>query len=118
MPPFAPLFPTLPPQAGILLRELSRADLRCGAEWSSLIRAHGFCTMCPRLGKWLCTCFGRDRGVDTTMNTLKLKDIVEWVVPDGKIMGCQFHTAGADAQMHALVFIELAKLAQSTVSRG
>ncbi len=55
---------------------------------------------------------------DTTMNTLKLKDIVEWVVPDGKIMGCQFHTAGADAQLHALVYIELAKLAQSTVSRG
>jgi DNA polymerase III epsilon subunit-like protein len=91
--------------AGIISREMRRAGLDTAEEWSRLVRTHGFCTMCPFLGRWLSQCFGRDAGAETAMNTLKLQQLVKWLVPPEKRVSVRFHTAGADAHMTVEVYL-------------
>jgi hypothetical protein len=98
--------------AGILAREMHRAGLDdCAAEWSSLVREHGYCTMCPQLGRWLCRCFGRDEGPETVRNCLRLRDMASWLLPAVSPAPAKFHTAGFDARVHALVFLAVASRA-------
>jgi DNA polymerase III epsilon subunit-like protein len=96
--------------AGILLREMRRVGMDDAGEWSRMVRACGFCTMCPELGRWLSQCFGRDAGAATTMNTMKLKDMVTWLLPLEKRVSVRFHTAGLDAQMHVEVYLAVLAL--------
>ena len=96
--------------AGILFREMKRAGLDDATDWSRMVRAHGFCTMCPQIGRWLSHCFGRDAGQETTMNTLKLKDMATWLLPIEKRAAVRFHTAGADAHMHVEVYLAVLNL--------
>jgi DNA polymerase III epsilon subunit-like protein len=103
--------------AGILRREMARAGLAFEEEWSGLVRRRGVCTMCPQIGRWLRECFGRDAGPETAMNTLRLKDMATWLLEPEKRSQIEFHTAGADALMHALVYQELRKRAREASGR-
>ena len=84
---------------GIIAMELKRARLEqhC-VEWANFA-AKGICTLSPAIGKWVCQCVGRDTGPENKMNTLRLSDLVDTLLP-GHPLKRQMHTAGADAQMH------------------
>lgn len=94
--------------AGLLFREMQRAGLDSDArDWSRLVRVHGFCTMCPQLGKWHAQCLGRDAGTEMTMNVSKLKDLVAWLLPERP---APVPWAGK-AQTHADVYVALLRRA-------
>ena len=94
---------------GIIAMELRRAGLEqhC-VEWANF-SAKGICTLSPAIGKWVCQCVGRDTGPENKMNTLRLSDLVDTLLP-GHPLKRQMHTAGADAQMHRVLAIEIPKL--------
>ena len=99
---------------GILDKELSR----CGMEesrrdWGEAVRT-GCCTMSPDIGRWLRTCFGQDSGPPTAKNTMKLRDLVVWFLPGSADLLANHHTAGADAEMHVRLYVEICNLARAS----
>ena len=94
---------------GIIAMELKRARLEqhC-VEWANFA-AKGICTLSPAIGKWVCQCVGRDTGPENKMNTLRLSDLVDTLLP-GHPLKRHMRTAGADAQMHRLLVIAMQKL--------
>ena len=96
--------------AGIIAKELGCASLQeHQAEWAGMVRK-GKCTMSPSFGKWILTCFGREAKTDRSNNTLRLQDLVGLLVQGHDELKSRRHRAGADAQMHRLLLIEVAKL--------
>ena len=96
--------------AGIIAEELDRASLQDHrAEWAAIVQK-GICTMSPSLGKWILTCFGQEANTGRSNNTLRLQDLVGLLVKGHDTLKSQRHSAGADAQMHRLLLIEVVKL--------
>jgi DNA polymerase III epsilon subunit-like protein len=95
---------------GIILEEMKRNEVPMQSEWCAMAK-EGVCTMDPTIGKWVHTCFGRDTGPDATQNTMRLQVLAEWLVPESRHLRDKAHTAGADAQLHRLLYFEFLKLA-------
>ena len=114
--------------AMIIMHELERAGMNdMVATWKSIARS-GVCTMDPCIGKWVyaitkrigcatdCTSATAAQGAtlhqqDSWKPTLPLQQMVEWLVPGQDDWEQRAHAAGADAEMHCLVYYELMKLA-------
>ena len=56
--------------------------------------------MAPDIGRWLRTCFGQDAGPPSAKNTIKLRELVVWLLPGSAKLLAKHHTAGADAELH------------------
>jgi len=102
--------------ANILKQEL----LRCGLterlqEFDRTIRA-GCCTMSPEIGRWLKESFGENAGPPSAQNTMKLAAMVSWLLPDERELLAKHHTAGADANLHARLFLKLSSLATASAA--
>ncbi len=101
--------------AGIIDKELERAGLaEFRPEWKSIVE-DGFCTMTPALGKWVFMSFGMDAkdGRDHGQDTMRLQDLVQILIKGHEDLKLKRHTAGADAQMHRLLLIEVLKLVRA-----
>ena len=97
--------------AGIIDNELARCGLEhLRPEWATAVRK-GCCTMCPEIGRWVRTCFGRDTGPPTAKNTMRLKELAGWLIPRNAELLAKHHTAGADAELHLLLYGELGRIA-------
>lgn len=93
--------------AGIIKNELARCGLHDFADqWASMVR-RGTCTMDPEIGRWARTCFGKEAGPETSKPIVGLKQMMHWFVPGGGPLVAKHHDAGADAQMHRLLYIAL-----------
>ena len=91
--------------AGIIRSELNRCSLEeFQDQWASMVRK-GICTMDPFIGRWVRTCIGKDPGPESAMNTMGLKELVKLLVPHSEYLLAKHHAAGADAQMHRLLYI-------------
>ncbi len=94
----------------IIQREMER----CGADtldFCKMLR-QGCCTMSPEIGRWLKECFGEDAGPNTAKNTMKLSVMVKWLLPNCAPLLQKHHTAGADADLHVRLFLEICRLCQ------
>ena len=91
--------------AGIILRELSRAGLRDYIpQWMSMVRS-GLCTMDPSIGHWVRQQIGL---FDMPRNLpIRLKDAFRYMLPSQTDMLLKHHHAGNDAHMHLLLAQEL-----------
>ena len=92
----------------IIVRELERSELDTTVFGNMLRR--GCCTMSPEIGRWLKECVGEDAGPNTTKNTMKLSVMVKRLVPDCAPLLQNHHTAGADAELHVRLFLEICRL--------
>ena len=102
--------------AGIIARELLNAGLQSRMqEWMSIARK-GICTMDPDIGCWVQKCMGRDVQTDEkSAPMLSLKDAVNMLLPRTELVEAlqsHCHTAGADAQLHRLLYIAFRKLCE------
>ncbi len=80
---------------------------RCASE--------GYCTMNPTIGGWLQAAFRGDSSGGPVMkrNVMKLKKMIEWLMPESTSLLAKHHTAGADAVLHRLLYLKLCDLAAS-----
>lgn len=104
--------------AGIINNELERLGLhKLKKLWREIARK-GVCTMSPAIGRWLRSSQGQDTGSEVTKNTMGLMELVRWLVPVSEYLARQHHAAGADSQMHRLLYIALVNRCKgSTVQR-
>ena len=103
--------------AGIIMHELERCGLQeLTRRWTTIVQ-NGFCTMDPTIGRWLRVCFGQDCGTERTKNVFGLSELVEKLVEGGVDMLKKHHDAGADAQMHRLLYINMLDLAKRAANR-
>ena len=97
--------------ATIIHNELANSCLaQHQVEWSKAARA-GCCTMDPEIGKYLRTCFGQDAGPQTAKNTMSLRELTQWLLPENAVLLEQQHTAGADAELCLRLYAEMRKIA-------
>ena len=68
--------------------------------------------MDPALGKWVLSSFGAETKTGNSKNTLSLKILVGLLVKGREDLKAKTHSAGADAQLHRLLLIEIVKLAR------
>ena len=100
--------------AGIINRELERAGLQCyQAVWAQIASA-GVCTMDPAVGEWVRTCLGMEVAPYPNGNTMKLDFMLQGLACATSSLLSKRHTAGADAQMHVLLYRALVKLAKGS----
>ena len=108
--------------AGNIAQQLADAGLdSMRAEWAAFARK-GFCTMDPDVCAWAQRCKGRDVAPEdnsTLALTLSLNAAASLLLP--KISRVEYlqkhqHTAGADAQLHRLLYIALRSLARANQS--
>ena len=91
------------------------------AHWAAFARK-GFCTMDPDVCAWAQRCKGRDVAPEdnsTLALTLSLNAAASLLLP--KISRVEYlqkhqHTAGADAELHRLLYIALRSLARANQS--
>ena len=93
---------------GIIDREMQRSGMTCIDEWRR-IATGGVCTMDPHIGRWVCECVGKDTSTKSTTR-LRLRGLMTILAPSRADLREKAHTAGADAQMHVVVYIELMRL--------
>ena len=86
--------------AGIIMKELLRCDMQHDARMFDPIVRMGLCTMDPGIGRWLTQCSGEDQGASQTMNVLKLRTVVELILPEKTQLLDRIHNAGVDALLH------------------
>ena len=105
--------------AGNIDQQLADAGLEHKrAQWAAFARK-GFCTMDPDVCAWAQRCAGRDLTPDDNrsyMMTLSLKAASKLLLPASDLteeLQKNSHTAGADAQMHRLLYIALRCLARA-----
>ena len=97
--------------AGVLSREMIRADIglaRCA--WDQRVR-EGLCTMDPDICHWVRQLIGigdKPRNIP-----MRLRDLVAVLLPHQAHLVARNHTAGADAHMHMLISRELRRRAIS-----
>ena len=100
----------------MIAKELVNAGLEDLVEAWIDIAKKGFCTMDPDVGKWLQVCKGRDFQEHETNNVLSLGHMIDLLFPKGDeahVLKSRLHTAGADAQIHRLVYNALRQMALS-----
>ena len=96
--------------AGVIYEELGRCGLiKLRNEWSMLARK-GFCTMCPRVGRWLLQGCNEDVGPDTVQHALGLRRVANILVPE-RVEGKQ-HDAECDAKLCHAIFLTIAERAR------
>ena len=103
--------------ATIIDEQLGAAGLEhMRASWVGFARK-GFCTMDPVIGAWAQRSKGRDASPDEkSAPMMSLKMAANLLLPKSDLVqGLQKyqHTAGADAQLHRLLYIALRSLAQA-----
>ena len=87
--------------AGLVALELERAGLgHLVQPWGDAVR-QGFCTMDPDVGDWL------RKFADLPEGPLALKSMVEEILPQGKELTREHHSAPADAYMTLLLYENL-----------
>jgi len=108
--------------AMIIMREFERAGMQDMADAWVQIAKQGVCTMDPGIGQWVFQCTaplgsaqacdngGKAQPRENDKRTLKLKEMVDWLVPGNRELKQRAHTAGADAKLHCLVYRELVRL--------
>ena len=102
-------------EARVIEQQLSDAGLEHQrAKWMDFANK-GFCTMDPDVGSWVQRCFGPCVATDEkSAPVLSLKKATGLLLPtsdrNGKLIE-NSHTAGADAQLHRLVYIAMRELA-------
>ena len=101
----------------MLFRSIEHELVRCGLterlqEFERTIKA-GCCTMNPEIGRWLKESFGENAGPPSAKNTMKLAAMVSWLLPEERELLAKHHTAGADANLHVRLFLELSSLAKA-----
>ena len=101
--------------AGIILKELENADMAEEHQAWSRLAKKGFCTMDPDIGEWVQSCSGRDRekAADGYNIVMSLNKAVNLLLPKDdstKALLTKVHTAGADAQLHRLIFLAMVRL--------
>ena len=101
--------------ANIIAREMERCGGSSTLDTADFTRAvrDGCCTMNPDIGRWLKESFGEDAGPNTAKNTMKLKALVQWLLPSCVPLLEKHHTAGADAELHVRLFLEMYRLCAS-----
>ena len=99
---------------GIIDRELQRCSMEQERVIFRRCAVAGFCTMNPKIGGWLQTGFGRDAGPEKKTDVMKLKLMVQWLMPESSHLLEKHHTAGADAALHRLLYYKLCDLAASS----
>ncbi len=67
--------------------------------------------MAPSFGKWVLSSFGADVKTERGKNTMRLQDLAGLLVKGHLELKRKRHSAGADAQMHRLLLIEILNLA-------
>lgn len=96
--------------ACIIKNELGRAGLRdLQKRWCAIARK-GVCTMDPNIGRWIRACAGKDFGSADSMPVMSLQCAIDWVLPKSALirdLTAKLHTAGADAQLHRLLYVAL-----------
>ena len=108
--------------AGNIDQQLADAGLgHMRAQWAAFARK-GFCTMDPDVCAWAQRCMGRDVATEDNSAlalTLSLKAAVSLLLPKSDLI-CALqknrHTAGADAQLHRLLYNALRALARANQS--
>ena len=106
--------------AGIIARELVNAELSHRLPlWRSAAR-NGICTMDPDIGSWVQKCKGRDVTSDEkSLPMLSLKNAVHMLLPKSELaksLQAHCHTAGADAQLHRLLYIAFMSLKEQALT--
>ena len=100
--------------AGIILKELENADMPEEQSWWSSLARKGFCTMDPDIGEWVQRCSGRDRDrADDGRQVMSLQMAASLLLPKDaavKSLLAKLHSAGADAQLHRLIFLAMMNL--------
>ena len=101
--------------AGIIAQQLCDAGLAHKRDqWAAFARK-GFCTMDPDVGAWAQRCRGRDVSPEErSAPMMSLKAAANLLLPKSELVaGLQehHHTAGADAQLHRLLYIALRSMA-------
>ena len=102
-------------EARIIEQQLCDAGLECRkAQWVRFANK-GFCTMDPDVGAWVQRCRGRDVALEEkSAPVLSLKTATSLLLPKSDLIDTLIsnsHTAGADAQLHRLVYIAMRSLA-------
>ena len=98
--------------AGIIKEELERCGFNQLAEQWAAVARRGFCSMDPELGRWLSTCHGKECGPPTSKITMKLKELVGYLLPGSAKLLQAYHTAGADATLHLQLYFKLQEMAR------
>jgi DNA polymerase III epsilon subunit-like protein len=98
--------------SGLLRRELERCRMDCCDEWSKLVTMHGYCTMCPEVGRWLRDCSGLELGPETAKHTMRLQVLADLYLSVEQKRDIVWHSAGSDSKVHAMLFLAIAQLAQ------
>ena len=98
--------------AGILHAEMKRSDFddHMLGSWHHAVR-DGFCSMQPEIGHWVRQQMGM--GDREHKAPIRLRDLVEALIPNSSELLLDHHDAGNDALMHWLVARELSKRACS-----
>ncbi len=99
--------------AGIIAKELENAGLDHWRSLWSTIAKEGFCTMDPIIASWVYAHNGRDSCPEDCKAVMSLKDAANLLLPQTDAiqhLKTKLHTAGADAQLHRLLYIALRKL--------
>lgn len=100
--------------AGIISKELENADMPEEQAWWARVAKNGFCTMDPDVGDWVQRCSGRDRDrAEDGRQVMSLQMAVNLLLPKDaatKALLTKLHSAGADAQLHRLIFLAMMKL--------
>ena len=101
--------------AGVVYQELGRCGLtELQQTWAKIAR-DAFCTMDPLLGRWVLLYKGQQVGAPYVNHTMRLKRILQLLLPEKARILENHHDAGTDAEMTRLVYVaalKLAKLAQ------
>ena len=100
--------------AGIIMKELERAGMHHWQQRWSDIAKKGFCTMDADIGEWAQSCAGLDREQsETGSQVMSLNMAARLLLPKDEatksLLG-KIRTAGADAQLHRRLFLEMMKL--------
>ncbi len=99
--------------AGIIFEELRQAGLECWQRPWCEIAKKGICTLDPDIWRWVQMCFGLDPAQGDKTLVMSLGKAVDLLLPQTTLIQTlkkDHHTAGADAQLHRLLYIALRQL--------
>ena len=106
--------------AGIIDTEMQRYELQQFCDQWRKIARKGFCTMDPDVMHWAQLCAGRDMDVGEKSLVMSLPRAIALFVrktPATDTLLSRKNTAGADAQMHRLLYIAYRRMFEEVSSR-
>ena len=66
--------------------------------------------MDPAIGKWVRTCLGMEIAPYESGNTMRLDVMLEGLAPESGALARKRHSAGADAQLHVILYRALVRI--------